>query len=135
MRGIVQKRRFGIGLFIADVCLLVPSVFYTLLAHCGLVSCGSFDLSGFWIDVAIIVGVLFGVNVIIWRFCWLRFFVCAVLAVLTLIAIALSPEFIRSVVKLNSDSVIPCVILVAGLVLCPLAIYLLATAVRFKKAK
>ena len=91
---------------------------------------GTPNVSGFWTCMVLAGGVLMVLNAAVeLGLYWLRWLFCAVLAGLVVVTLGWSPtELVPAVVKFNADSTIPAVVLVAGLVLSPLSIYLLATS-------
>ena len=125
----IQRCRLGLGLLLADICLLVPVAIVAGLANSAFMG-GAPNVSGFWTCMALAGGVLVVLNAAVeLGLYWLRWLFCAVLAGLVVVTLGWSPtELVPAVVKFNADSTIPAVVLVAGLVLSPLSIYLLATS-------
>ena len=125
----IQRCRLGLGLLLADICLLVPVAIVAGLANSAFMG-GTPNVSGFWTCMALAGGVLVVLNAAVeLGLYWLRWLFCAVLAGLVVVTLGWSPtELVPAVVKFNADSTIPAVVLVAGLVLSPWSIYLLATS-------
>ena len=125
----IQRCRLSLGLLLADICLLVPVAIVAGLANSAFMG-GTPNLSGFWTCMVLAGGVLVVLNAAVeLGLYWLRWLFCAVLAGLVVVTLGWSPtELVPAVVKFNADSTIPAVVLVAGLVLSPLSIYLLATS-------
>ena len=125
----IQRCRLGLGLLLADICLLVPVAIVAGLANSAFMG-GTPNVSGFWTCMALAGGVLVVLNAAVeLGLYWLRWLFCALLAGLVVVTLGWSPtELVPAVVKFNADSTIPALILVSGLALSPLSIYLLATS-------
>lgn len=132
----IHRGRLCLGLLLADICLLVPVAIVAGFANSGFMG-GTPNVSGFWTCMAIASGVLVALNVIVeLGFYWLRWLFCAALAVLVIGTLGwASTELVPAVIMWNADSVIPALILLVGLLLCPLSIFLLTTVVRSKRTK
>lgn len=129
----IHKCRLYSGLFLADLCLLFPTILVAGLANSAFMG-GTPNVSGFWTCVVVAGGMLIVLDgFILSGAFWLRWLFYVMLSLITFATLSYSSEFIHAASRLNADSLVPALSLVVGLILCPLSVMLLAIGVRTGK--
>lgn len=128
----IHQWRLSLGLLLANVCLFVPVAFafFAVFANSGFGG-GSFNDSGFFLCITSTLGILLAFDIAIgFGAFWLRWLFCIALALLTLVTLVYLPMLFHIICKWDADSIIPVIILIFGLFLCPLATLLIAVGVK-----